>query len=196
VLICFVDIEIMFDYFEVDPNNSEINATDFVQIFNHSRFDPVLKFVHFRNVRVKGKDAPQLLPAGASSSYLDDDFGRTDMKFFFDWFRYKKGVQRILSVTVEDMDDPHSDEAIEKCLENFQVEILDWRKEDLCPETIQRIGHNLTEIHLQWSGKNAVLRAWSEVEGLSQCEHLKTINLRLKKVSSSLTTLGNSTTGD
>ena len=150
-----LDIENMFDYFEIDPDNPEISAADFDEIFGHFRFDPVLKSVHFRNFRVKGKEAVRFKKP---VSHLDDDMGRTDMKFFFNWFKYKKGVERILKVIVEDTEDSHSDEAIEESLKDLMVEILDWRKEDLCQTTIRKIGDNLTAIYLQWNGKNEVLQ--------------------------------------
>jgi len=85
-------------------------------------------------------------------------------------------------VVVEDFDPPHSDRANEKCLENFGVESLDWHKEDLCPETICNIGDDLRDISLRWSGKNVVLRGWSEPEGLVMCPELRLINLEYDRV--------------
>ncbi|KAJ3528083.1 hypothetical protein NM208_g10378 [Fusarium decemcellulare] len=60
----------------------------------------------------------------------------------------------------------HSNKSLENALTDTRVELLDWRRLDICPDTIVRIGQNLRELHLQWSGNNAVLRSWSEAGGL------------------------------
>jgi hypothetical protein len=57
------------------------------------------------------------------------------------------------------------------------VEILDWRRLDLDPVSLARIGGCLREVHLQWSGRNTVLRAWSEKEGLAMIPTLEVIHL-------------------
>ena len=44
----------------------------------------------------------------------------------------------------------------------FDIEVLDWRRVDLCPETIRRSAPSVQILYLQWSGSNAVLRGWSE----------------------------------
>ncbi|ENH71717.1 Major intracellular serine protease [Fusarium oxysporum f. sp. cubense race 1] len=69
------------------------------------------------------------------------------------------------------------DEAIEQCLEDFGVEILDWRRLDLDALTLRKIGTHLREVHLQWSGSNSTLRAWSEEEGLASIPTLEVIHL-------------------
>jgi hypothetical protein len=74
-------------------------------------------------------------------------------------------------------DPPHSDSAIEDCLRSFEVEILDWRKVDLCLETILTACRNVRQLYLRWSGNRAVLRAWSEPEGLPRLENLAIVHL-------------------
>lgn len=59
----------------------------------------------------------------------------------------------------------------------FDIEVLDWRRVDLCPETIRRSVPSVRILYLQWSGSNAVLRGWSEPEGLVQLEELQYIHL-------------------
>lgn len=104
------------------------------------------------------------------------------MIFFFNWLR-EKGVKRILKVIVDDLEQPsHSDEAIENTLRGFEVEILDWRKIDLCPEVIYKSSKKLKEVYLRWSGNNAVLRAWSEPDGLKKLEELTKVHLHVKHV--------------
>jgi len=107
------------------------------------------------------------------------------MLFFFDWLRSRK-VQRILSVIVED-DGPqvHSDEAIERAIGGFKVEILDWKKVDLDAGVLQRsgVGGNLREVHLQWSGNNSALRAWAGPDGLRAIPTLRDVYLYVRAVS-------------
>jgi hypothetical protein len=104
------------------------------------------------------------------------------MIFFFQWLR-DKGVQRILKVIVDDLQEPaHSDEAIEEALKGFSVEILDWRKLDICPETICKASDELREVYLRWTGNNATLRAWSEPEGLKKLQQLRKVHLAVKQV--------------
>ncbi|KAJ3545875.1 hypothetical protein NM208_g2290 [Fusarium decemcellulare] len=155
------------------------------------RLDNVLKYVRFPMVTVRqpGRLAPK--PRAQ---------GREDMEFFFGWLE-KKGVKRILRVEVEDSDKiPHSDQSIQVSLEQIAVEHLDWQKTDLDPRVICQLGsktdrsepdesvtksclavsdNQLREVTLKWSGNNAVLRAWSEVDGLPQLEKLHTIYLNI-----------------
>ncbi|KAK5996565.1 hypothetical protein PT974_01902 [Cladobotryum mycophilum] len=58
-----------------------------------------------------------------------------------------------------------------------KVEVLDWRRLDLDPVTLTRIGAHLRQVHLQWSRRNSVLRAWSEKEGLATIPTLEEIYL-------------------
>lgn len=129
--------------------------------------------------------------------------GRQDMEFFFDWL-HEKGVRRILRVEVDDSGKiPHSDESIKLALDKIIVEHLDWRKTDLEPEVICRISsqaevpglntegnedvvvnrNRLREVTLKWSGSNAVLRAWSEPEGLPRLQKLQVVNLSIPAAS-------------
>lgn len=106
------------------------------------------------------------------------------MVFLFNFLRHKK-VQRIIRVIVDDMVEPaHSDEAIEAALAGFKVEIWDWRKLDLCTETILAATFDAEEVCLYWSGNNAVLRGWSEAGGLPLLRKLKKVHLHVEQVSS------------
>lgn len=101
----------------------------------------------------------------------------TDLTVLFSWLRRKK-VERILKVIVDDLEDPpHSDKAIEECLTNFHVEILDWRKVDLCPETIFIACPNVRQLYLRWSGNRAILRAWGEPDGLARLANLEEVHI-------------------
>jgi hypothetical protein len=107
------------------------------------------------------------------------------MLFFFHWLREVKRVKRILKVIVEDGEQPsHSDEAIELCLEGFDVETLDWSKPDLNPDTACKASSGLSEVVLHWTGNNALLRSWSDPEIRNQLPNLSMINLIVDSVSS------------
>lgn len=142
-----------------------------MQSYDVLKFNSILKFVHFRQLTLKNH------PEEGDDLTQDDIDGHADVKYFFDWLR-KKEVERILHVTVDENPKRlHRDTAIESSLKNLKVEILDWKKPDLSPETICKIGDYLTEVHLLWGGNNAVLRAWSEPEGLGTLPCLKRIYL-------------------
>ncbi|KAF4994268.1 hypothetical protein FGRMN_5906 [Fusarium graminum] len=185
------NIQICFDYKGLP---SEIEETVFNERFGKGpddvmRFEDVLMFVRFPSVSVKrqkGRNAPKL-----------SEYCRQDMEFFFNWL-YTKGVRRILKVEVEESNiKPHSDESIQKSLEKIVVEHLDWQKMDLDPRLICQLArkanhpsyededgdgtngpsNELREVTLRWSGNNAVLRGWSEPEGLPLLKRLRAVNI-------------------
>lgn len=93
----------------------------FKDAFEDTRFDDVLQFVHFPNVK--------LIQSTPNSK--NDRIGRRDMEFFFDFLHNEKKVGYILKVIVEEGGQSvHSDEAIKKALDQITVEHLDWRKID------------------------------------------------------------------
>jgi hypothetical protein len=111
-----------------------------------------------------------------------DGKGRSDMIFLFDFLR-RKNVKRVIRVIVDDrLDPPHSDEAIEKALGGLKVEIWDWRKHDLCTETIITAAPDTREVCLYWSGNNAVLRGWGEQGGLNLLRRLEKVHLHVEQV--------------
>ncbi|CEI68158.1 unnamed protein product [Fusarium venenatum] len=103
------------------------------------------------------------------------------MVFFFDWLR-NRSVTKIVKVFVEDIEPPsHRDEAIERCLKYFNIEVLDWKRLDLDSVTLCEIGVNLREVYLQWSGSHDTLRVWSEQEALPSLPSLEVIHLIQKE---------------
>lgn len=143
--------------------------------FQHLEFDKVLQYVAFPRIQIDlGSNQPDVRFQGSRH-----------LLYFFQWLQ-KMGVERIVKVEVDDMPSQtpvHSDEVIEEALKPFGVEILDWRRLDLCPLMISRIGGNLRQITLQWSGSNAVLRSWSETEGLALTPSLLKIEIQHTQVS-------------
>lgn len=203
----FSDVQIGFDY---DRLPRRIIWNDFIKRFGADaksglKFDNVLNYVTFPQVevRLKGRLADNERDAELQSGGGQlGAIGRKDMTYFFDWL-YKKGVRHIIRLSVQDPGDAgekvHGDWAIQKALERFIVERLDWQKTDLDPETILHVSskaleietptskdskdverlpnRQLKELCLRWSGSNAVLRAWSEPEGLPNLTQLERIYL-------------------
>ncbi|KAL6692896.1 hypothetical protein J3F84DRAFT_401937 [Trichoderma pleuroticola] len=135
----------------------------FTTVYNKEKFDQTLHHVAVRRIIFKQIKNQEVA-------------GRTDMEILFKLLR-DKGVRHIVKVIVFDLEaPPHSDESIERCLSGFKsIEILDWRKVDLCPETIFKACHNVVELHLWWSGNNGILMAWSAPGGLAKFPRLKEI---------------------
>ncbi|XEU94982.1 hypothetical protein FSHL1_000266 [Fusarium sambucinum] len=159
----------------------EINFRDFTKSYESLKFDQVLQHVEFRQMKVKS-------PPGKRPDWTDSEgragTGRKDVYYFFRWLSKKKLVQNIIHVIVEDGNGiSHTDEAIEESLKDFNIEILDWRKPDLDPMTLRTacMNSDLREIHLWWDGNNAVLRAWSEPDGLVKINTLQVIYLHETK---------------
>lgn len=180
-----------------------IKETVFYKVFGEDdkrgiKFDEVLKYVRFTNVTVTRRLTPKDKGKVPSNGH-----GRRDMEVFLEWL-HKKGVRRILKLVVEENSDGkavHSDQAIKTALDKMMVEHLDWQKMDLDPQVIDGIGsraeskkrhtdesekepvpaprpnNKLKKLDLRWSGNNAVLRAWSEPEGLPLLKKLKAVNI-------------------
>ena len=111
------------------------------------------------------------------------------MTILFDFLR-KKNVERIIHVIVADKDEiAHSDAAIEMALGGFKVEIWEWQKFDLCTETIANAAPDVAEIHLYWSGNNAILWGWSDAEILRRMKALKKVYLHTTQVCASAPSL-------
>lgn len=143
------------------------------------RFDNVLRYVAFGLIEIqkplqKETNKPQTkrIPVQSKAGK-----GRSDLKQFFKWL-HNKGVTYILKVIVNDaFEKPHNDHTIESCLKQFEIENLEWRKPDLCPETLFNACRNVRHLHLWWSGNRAILRAWSEPEGLARLEELRSVTV-------------------
>ncbi|CAO2650409.1 Nn.00g017010.m01.CDS01 [Neocucurbitaria sp. VM-36] len=163
----------------------KINFEVFEDSFKEVLFDPVLLFVKFG--RLELEPGPGDVGPRAAARKITAGAGKTDMGKFFDWL-YVKGVRNIIKVTVEDGAVggrvheiiSHRDEIISESLKRFDIEILDWQKTDLCPLTIHsacQSSTNLRELHLWWSGSNAVLRSWSEIDAKTGIAALRTLEV-------------------
>ena len=170
-LICFK--------FPASPRKKQIKIDflSFEESFSLFSFDSALLYIDFGTLELEVFEdtRPRRVEEGAGA-------GKRDMLKFFRWLFDQKGVRNIIKVTVQEelQGAPHCDQAIVDSLNLFEIEILDWRKVDLCPCAIQqgaKNSTNLRELHLQWSGSNAVLRGWSEPNGLAKLTSLKQVHV-------------------
>ena len=144
----------------------------------HYSLDKMLNCVYIPKVTVKWNDDESL--------HLRDKLeparceGQTDFFMIFEWLR-QAGVKRILQVIVDDSTKPededprpHSDDAIFHCLVPFEIEVWDWKRLDISSDLIRRIGENhISEVHLYCSGLDAVLRHWSDRNGLARLSKVR-----------------------
>ncbi|RYP93507.1 hypothetical protein DL770_000391 [Monosporascus sp. CRB-9-2] len=161
-------------YFDLYDYPSERISEDFInEGLSHLKFENILQYVALRRMELEKKVIQK--PPKPSGK------GRRDMVFIFDFLR-KKSVDRVIRIIVDDTLEPaHSDEAIEDALRDLKVEIWDWRKMDLCTETIFTAAPDAREVYLYWSGNNAVLRGWSEPEGLNRLAKLEKVHLHVEQ---------------
>ncbi|KAH8654473.1 hypothetical protein BGZ60DRAFT_532842 [Tricladium varicosporioides] len=164
--------QIYFDLYE--SPSLKISEERIEEGLAHLKFEEVLQYVALPSMQLEKR--PIIQKAGRKIP-KPDGRGRSDMVFLFNFLRNKR-VKRIIRVIVDDTLEPaHSDESIEKALGGLKVEIWDWRKIDLCTETIVTAAPEVREVSLYWSGNNAVLRGWSEVGGLNMLTRLKKVHL-------------------
>ena len=118
------------------------------------------------NLTISGGD--DLLDT-TSSDNIYNLRGRLDYVKVFNWLRKKGGVRKVLEANIEDDEtEPHCDEAIEMALRGFDVEILNWRKLDLCSDVLWNAARDVKELFLYSSANNDVLRSWSAEDGLGR----------------------------
>jgi hypothetical protein len=93
---------------------------------------------------------------------------RDETKRILNWLRDEKGVTGIYELRVRDsLYLPHCEETIKSCLDNFDIEILDWMRVDLSLEPIKDTCRNLKELTLYGSTWSS-LQSWTseEVKGV------------------------------
>lgn len=107
--------------------------------------------------------------------------GSSSLCTIFDWLRAQQ-VKYVREVIVSDeAEPPHSDEAIEKCVEGLDIKVWNWQKVDLSSEVIVRVAPNAEEVTLCASGNNAVLVGWSGPSGLPLLKNLTKVHLLVRQ---------------
>ncbi|KAI0101767.1 hypothetical protein GGR51DRAFT_529279 [Nemania sp. FL0031] len=162
-------------YFDLIGTNPKITKDRIENGLNHLNFEDILQYVAIPQVEF---EYDFISPKAGQRAPKRNGSGRADLMPLFNWLRDKKGVKRILRVIIEDLQHPaHSDEVIESCLNGMCVETWDWRKHDLSPDVLHKVAPDVRVVHLYWGGNNAILRAWSEAEGLKKLKKLKIVHL-------------------
>ncbi|KAH6851063.1 hypothetical protein B0I37DRAFT_373102 [Chaetomium sp. MPI-CAGE-AT-0009] len=116
---------------------------------------------------------------GGSLDIPADCPGRIDYCWIFKWLR-EQDVTKIIRVSVGDQKHTsHSDEAIERCLEHTEVEVLDWNKLDICATVFTDAAPRVRDLTVHCSGNNAVLRSWMSPGGLVELEDLRVLSLKI-----------------
>ena len=123
------------------------------------------------NLTISGGD--DLLETTSSDSEISSNIyalrSRLDYVKVFNWLRKKGGVRKVLEANIEDDEaEPHCDEAIEMALRGLDVEILNWKKLDLCSDVLWNAARDVKELFLYSSANNDVLRSWSSKDGLGR----------------------------
>ncbi|KAI9779172.1 MAG: hypothetical protein M1839_007707 [Geoglossum umbratile] len=174
--------------FEFDLNGPNSRYTDScLKSMDFLEFEDILQYVALPKLVVETGNPPerqQKRPRWGSD--IPDGKGRKDFQVIFDWLGEGKGVKKIIKVIAEDnVDDDssiaHSDEVIEKALCRFGVEVWDWRKTDISIDTIATAAEDVRVVHLYSSGNNAVLRGWSDSDGLAVLKKLEKVYLSVKQ---------------
>ncbi|XXH01492.1 hypothetical protein Hte_007852 [Hypoxylon texense] len=161
----------------------------------HFKLDNLLRIVFIPQVTVewdRNRQTEDIRPAD-----INDCVGRVDYFLIFWWLKHEARVSRVLRVVVEDMNLPnsmdfktsHSDQAIVRCLEGLQVQVWNWKKWDISSDVIRQASPSVKEVYLYCSGTNAVLRSWSDSQGLVLLKNLETIHLKVDQGLESLDTM-------
>ncbi|KAK8023411.1 intracellular serine protease [Apiospora marii] len=166
--------QINFDLSNLNQTVDSISLSQITQGLHHQAFEDVLQYIAIPQLRVEQAVVASKREAGQRPA-RPDGTGRTDLINIFRWLTRDKKVDTIFKIIVDDLKEPsHQDDAIESCLESVKgLETWDWKKLDLSPDVIQRAAPDARVVHMYWSGMNAVLRAWSEPEGLRKLKHLE-----------------------
>ncbi|KAK6499513.1 hypothetical protein TWF506_004143 [Arthrobotrys conoides] len=125
----------------------------------------------------------------------------------FDWLKRDGMVRKIFAIEVDDLGNeplkstltPHSNFAIRDCLRNnfkpqgadskstqttserdrngMGIEIWNWRKLDICSDTIREAAPGVRVLHLYSSANKAVLKGWACKDGLRTLKNLQTVRV-------------------
>jgi len=166
----YTEPEIHFDLSEIDTSTIKGGIVEHLQMLTFLKYEEILRYIRLPKLpaqpQSKGPTGPGL---GRSTGMM----GEPEISKLFNWIRFHK-VKKILKIVVEDRAGiPHSDQVIENCLNNFDVEIWDWRKLDLCSYTILAAAPKVRVLYLYSSGNRAVLQSWCSTSGLRILERVR-----------------------
>ncbi|KAK5656680.1 hypothetical protein OQA88_4660 [Cercophora sp. LCS_1] len=175
------NLELYFDL----SGRTNMTQRGFRSLVKQLQFEDALQYVAIPKIRIEDPTNDKANSSSSRRSGRDQSYkegsGRHDLVQVFMTLR-QKGVRSIIRAMVDDsFTPPHTDEAIEEALRGMDVEIWDWKKTDLSTEVIYTAAPRVREVHLYWSGNNAVLRGWSEEGGLKKLVELRSIHLHVQQ---------------
>lgn len=108
------------------------------------------------------------LPANKSSEPAGLEARQEALRNFFALLKGKKhGVKHIVHLQVdESVGRPCPDTLIESALSGIMIDILDWKKTDMCASVVIQAVPRVRSLYLYCSGNRGVLRSWSAADGL------------------------------
>ncbi|KAK4081591.1 uncharacterized protein Triagg1_2332 [Trichoderma aggressivum f. europaeum] len=145
------EMSVQFPQFKSDAKNQ--SCTDYVQVLKGMdaeffQYEKLLKYVSF----------PDLSGQAPFMGIEDLKQDHREVKDVFDWLK-KRGVEEVMSLTVEDhLHCPHRDEDVAKCVNNFRVGVLKWKKRDIYLTNLRKDA--IEELHLWSSGNQSVHDQW------------------------------------
>ncbi|OPB38162.1 hypothetical protein A0O28_0012660 [Trichoderma guizhouense] len=145
------EMSVHFPQFKSDAKNQ--SCTDYVQVLKGMdaeffQYEKLLKYVTF----------PDLSGQAPFMGNEDLKQDHREVKDVFDWLK-KRGVEEVMSLTVEDhLHCPHDDEDVAKCVNNFRVGVLKWKKLDIYLTNLRKDA--IEELHLWSSGNQSVHDQW------------------------------------
>ncbi|KAF3223873.1 hypothetical protein TWF679_000306 [Orbilia oligospora] len=158
----------------LEEKTSRAIDVDYLEVLKRQdgEFKSILEFVKLPGAPAREKGSDRKLHK--SSRNMKNSFNGDQYIKIFEWLE-KEGVTKIFRVQVDEIGEslsfqtvPHSNFAIRSCLKPFDVEEFNWRKYDVCSETILEAAPNAKIVHLYSSGNTAVLRGWASPDGLCQ----------------------------
>ena len=160
---------IHLDLVEVESRDYPVSERALRQLFERLKFENILQYVQIPWYPFSTK--AKVRASTFVQENEEDGAGRKDFRLIFKLLR-EHNVQKIIKLIVNDDDEtPHSDEILEE-LRDFEIEVLDWKKVDLCSYVIKNGAPGVRKLFLYSSGSNAVLRSWSGSDGLKELEQV------------------------
>lgn len=146
----------------------------------HYKLDTMLRWLYIPHISIKWDNQDNHSITAKKKVDEWKCVGRTDLFMIFNWLKENVGVRKVVEVVVEDFEAkdrrPHSDQIIEACLRDLKIEIWNWKRMDISSELIYKVAsEHVKVVYLYCSGINAVLRSWSDRNGLARLKHVSLI---------------------
>ncbi|KAJ0119897.1 Peptidase S8/S53 [Diaporthe amygdali] len=155
--------------FEISQFNSKLyRVSEFIHsLINHQEnagllwYEPTIKYARFPPLDVHIDDK-EVFGMGAQEEH-------TEVFDILQWLKQEKRVKSIIELKVPDrLVNPHNELLIAKYVDDFAIEVLNWRFLDLSLSVFSAdtVKPRIRELHLYSSGKRAAISHWFSDEGL------------------------------